>query len=363
MKPIQRPYQTEDDYWRIREFLREVSLHNNRHDFSWSLLRWDYWRWHVNENIFHMKLEDVVTLWKLNGQIVAMLNLDGDNEAFFQIHPAYQSEVSMSEMLDVAEAKLPKTNENGKKELIVWVNAADDSTKGHFTERGYVRSKFLAEHMRRRFFSTPIPDSAPKSGYTVRALGDESELPERSWLSWKVFHPDEPDEKYQGWEWYKNVQRVPLYRRDLDIVAVADNGELAGFCTVCYLQPKLMPLGGRKAMLVMGVVWGLWHAPLIAMGHNYGTNYPGAPWTGILATVWIMSILGTFLGWATLRAGSVWLAIIGHGAFNGIAGIYVFFTQGTPNTLLGPSAAGLIGSWAIAVVALIIFLKRDALVS
>jgi membrane protease YdiL (CAAX protease family) len=129
-----------------------------------------------------------------------------------------------------------------------------------------------------------------------------------------------------------------------------------------YLQPKLMPLGGRTAMLVMGIVWGLWHAPLIAMGHNYGTNYPGAPWLGILATVWLMFILGTFLGWAVLRGGSVWPAVIGHGAFNGIAGIYVFFTQGTPNTLLGPSAAGLIGSWVLAVVALIILLKRDALV-
>jgi uncharacterized protein len=129
-----------------------------------------------------------------------------------------------------------------------------------------------------------------------------------------------------------------------------------------YLQPKLMPLGGRKAMLLMGVIWGLWHAPLIAMGHNYGLQYPGAPWSGILMTVWIMFLLGTFLGWAVIRAGSVWPAVIGHGAFNGIAGIYAFFTQGTPNTLLGPSAVGLIGSLGMAVVALIIFFKRDALV-
>lgn len=128
-----------------------------------------------------------------------------------------------------------------------------------------------------------------------------------------------------------------------------------------YLQPKLMPLGGRKTMVLMGIVWGLWHAPLIAMGHNYGTDYPGAPWSGILATIWIMFSLGTFLGWAVLQAGSVWPAVIGHGAINGIAGIYLFFTKGTPNLLLGPSVAGLIGSWAIALVALIIFLKRAAL--
>ena len=64
---------------------------------------------------------------------------------------------------------------DGKKELLIWVNAADDPTKRLFTKRGYVRSKFLAEHMCRRFFSDPMPDSAPKSGYTVRALCDESE--------------------------------------------------------------------------------------------------------------------------------------------------------------------------------------------
>jgi len=240
MKPNPRTYQFEEDYWCIREFLREVSLLNCRHDFSWSLLRWDYWRWHVNENLFKFKLEDVITLWEANGQIVAMLNPDGNGEAFFQVHPAFREDVSISEMLDVAEQKLPKTNENSKKELIVWVNAADDPMKKLFTERGYARSKFLAEHMRRRFFSQPtsspcgIPDSVPQSGYTVRALGDESELPARSWLSWKVFHPDEPDEKYQGWEWYRNVQRVPIYRRDLDIIAIASDGELAAFCTVWF---------------------------------------------------------------------------------------------------------------------------------
>ena len=234
MKPTQINYQLEEDYWRIREFLREVSLHNCRHDFSWSLLRWDYWRWHVNENIFHMKLEDVVTLWELNGQIVAVLNPDHDDEAFFQIHPAFHGDIPVSEMLDVAEQKLPKKNDQGKKELIVWVNATDDSTKQLFAERGYARSKFLAEYMRRRFLSDSLPDSITPNGYSVRALGDERELPARSWLSWKAFHPNEPDEKYEGWEWYKNVQRVPLYRRDLDIVAVAEDGELAAFCTVWF---------------------------------------------------------------------------------------------------------------------------------
>jgi hypothetical protein len=68
----------------------------------------------------------------------------------------------------------------------------------------------------------------------VRALGEVEELPARSWASWRAFHPDEPDERYQGWEWYHNIQRIPLYRRDLDVVAVAPNGEIASFCTVWF---------------------------------------------------------------------------------------------------------------------------------
>jgi GNAT superfamily N-acetyltransferase len=229
-----RPYQAEADYWRIREFLRALSLLNDRHDYAWSLLRWDYWRWHVNENIFKLSLPEVISLWEKDGEIVAMLNPDSPGEAFFQVHPAFCEQGLISEMLETAEEKLHKTNDAGKQELLVWVNAADNLAKKLFTECGYVRSKFLAEHMRRRFMTAPLPASVPPPGYTVRALGDEEELPARSWLSWKAFHPDEPDEDYKGWDWYKNLQRVPLYRRDLDLVAVAPGGELAAFCTVWF---------------------------------------------------------------------------------------------------------------------------------
>jgi len=68
----------------------------------------------------------------------------------------------------------------------------------------------------------------------VSALGDLDEHPARSWVSWRAFNPNEPDEKYEGWTWYRNVQRAPLYRRDLDLVAVAPGGDLAAFCTLLF---------------------------------------------------------------------------------------------------------------------------------
>lgn len=122
-----------------------------------------------------------------------------------------------------------------------------------------------------------------------------------------------------------------------------------------YLQPRLMPLGKRNALLWVGVIWGIWHWPVIAMGHNYGLEYAGAPWLGLLAMVWFTLVTGTFLGWLALRGGSVWPAVIGHAALNGIAGIGILFARGGPNTLLGPLPTGLIGSVAWAIVALWIF--------
>ncbi|MBN1976405.1 MAG: CPBP family intramembrane metalloprotease [Anaerolineae bacterium] len=124
-----------------------------------------------------------------------------------------------------------------------------------------------------------------------------------------------------------------------------------------YLQPKLMGLGRRKALLLTGVIWGVWHWPVTAMGHNYGLAYPGFPWLGMLAMVWFTSVIGAFLGWVTLRSGSVWPAVIGHAAINGISGLGMLFVQGTPNPLIGPPPVGLIGSGAWALTAAWILLK------
>ncbi len=128
-----------------------------------------------------------------------------------------------------------------------------------------------------------------------------------------------------------------------------------------YLQPKFMPLGGRKAMLIMGVIWGMWHWPITAQGHNYGLEHPGYPVAGMLMMLVFTTALGTFLGWVTLRSGSVWPAVIGHAAINGIGTLPALFTVGEPNMLLGPMVAGIIGMTGFIVLALILFLHPRAL--
>ncbi len=128
-----------------------------------------------------------------------------------------------------------------------------------------------------------------------------------------------------------------------------------------FLQQKLMPLGGRKAMIAMGVIWGVWHWPIILMGHNYGLEYPGAPILGPLAMVWFCFVIGTILGWATLKGGSVWPAVIGHAVLNGVASLGILFSQGDPNPILGPLPTGIIGGLGFTIVALLIFFSPKGL--
>jgi membrane protease YdiL (CAAX protease family) len=122
-----------------------------------------------------------------------------------------------------------------------------------------------------------------------------------------------------------------------------------------YLQPKLMVLGWRRAMLWMGLIWGVWHWPLIAMGHNYGLDYVGAPWLGMLAFLLLTTAFGTLLGWLTIRGGSVWPAVIGHGALNGIGALPLLFAQEPANPLLGPGIFGLLAGVPLFIVALMIW--------
>lgn len=127
-----------------------------------------------------------------------------------------------------------------------------------------------------------------------------------------------------------------------------------------YLQQKLMPLGWRRAVLLMGVIWGVWHWPILALGHNYGLDYVGAPWLGMLTFIVFTTAFGVILGWLTIRGGSVWPAVIGHGALNGIAALPALAMQGEPNPLLGPLAFGLIAVIPSVLVALWMWLNEPA---
>lgn len=84
-----------------------------------------------------------------------------------------------------------------------------------------------------------------------------------------------------------------------------------------YLYPKLEKLIGTPwACLLGGVIWGLWHMPLTAEGHNYGRDYWGFPWLGIILMTVSCVADGFILMWLTKKSGSIFPAAIFHACGN-----------------------------------------------
>jgi len=97
-------------------------------------------------------------------------------------------------------------------------------------------------------------------GYVIRPMGDGLDLLERCYASGLGFHDDDIHTARANRDdpsWYRNIQKAPLYRRDLDLVAAAPDGAIAAFSTfwfddvtrTAYTEPvATVPAHRRKGL-------------------------------------------------------------------------------------------------------------------
>jgi len=125
-----------------------------------------------------------------------------------------------------------------------------------------------------------------------------------------------------------------------------------------YLLPRLrVVFTDRVALIITGVIWGLWHTPVIVMGHNYGTEYIGYPWLGILGMTIFCVVLGIIEGYITIKLESAFPAAMIHSTVNAGAALPICLVKGSYNTLLGPAITGLVGGLPFIIVAVILLIK------
>ncbi|MDE7229484.1 MAG: CPBP family intramembrane metalloprotease [Oscillospiraceae bacterium] len=99
-----------------------------------------------------------------------------------------------------------------------------------------------------------------------------------------------------------------------------------------YMNQKLEPLVGTAGTVIVGgIIWGLWHAELTVEGHNFGTDYPGYPYLGILCMCVHCTFMGIILMWLTKKTNSIYPAAIFH-AVNNFGGAVTssLFMSGIP---------------------------------
>jgi len=108
-----------------------------------------------------------------------------------------------------------------------------------------------------------------------------------------------------------------------------------------YLQSELVHLGRIRGVGLLGVIWGIWHWPVIWMGYNY----PGEPLLGSLLFIVYTVLLSYFLAYAVFKSKGVWTAAYLHGLLNQTMSFFMLavfvptsivmsFTIGIPALLL-----------------------------
>ena len=130
--------------------------------------------------------------------------------------------------------------------------------------------------------------------------------------------------------------------------AIAAFGEEYGWRN--YLVGALREQKFWKAALFIGMVWGVWHFPLILMGHNY----PNEPCWGVLLMVVFCVLAGILELYFVLKTKSMMVAAIMHGTINAVAGMTIYFTLGGNDFLNGMT--GLSGFIVMAVAILCIWI-------
>ncbi|MEU6425464.1 CPBP family intramembrane glutamic endopeptidase [Microbispora sp. NPDC046973] len=172
------------------------------------------------------------------------------------------------------------------------------------------------------------------------------------------------------------IGKVPLDPRVLYAVQAAQAVLIAPFLNAIpalgeewgwrgWLLPRLLgdpavssAPGPRRvwpALVLSGVIWGLWHAPLTLKGYNYPAL--GA-WAAALF-VGFCVLFGALLGWLRLRSRSVWPAVIAHGSLNAVTGLALLLGDAAapPNAALA-GITGVVGWVLLAAVVLVVYRLR-----
>ena len=118
-----------------------------------------------------------------------------------------------------------------------------------------------------------------------------------------------------------------------------------------YLQTELIHIGRIRGTFLLGVIWGIWHWPIIWMGYNF----PGQPVLGSLAMVALGIIFAYFFAYSVFKSQGVWTAAYLH-ALNNQTLSFFFMAVVAPYNVLFSFGAGLPGL-ALGLVVVLILLR------
>jgi membrane protease YdiL (CAAX protease family) len=134
----------------------------------------------------------------------------------------------------------------------------------------------------------------------------------------------------------------------ITINAVAGFGEELGWRG--FLQNEFGHLSFWKSSAIIGLIWGIWHAPLILQG----LNYPQHPLEGVFMMIVFCLLLSPIFSYIRLKSKSVIASAIAHGSINATGGLAIMIIKGGSDLIIG--VTGVAGFIVLSVINLFIFI-------
>lgn len=220
---------------------------------------------HVGELLFnffmiacHLDPHRHIRLWYDGDQLIGYAMLSEDPSLDWQVLPAYEWRGIEDEAMAWGESLV---SELCKEDSPKWggpiVSGArqDNNLRSAFLEhKGFQPGGQFSEVNMLRSLDKSIPASVIPAGYKVRSVSDEdiaqrASIQHEVWQPWSVGNVSEKD--------YALLMQLPGYQNELDIIAVAPDGEIASYVN-CWIDPinkigDFGPIGARPAYRRMGL--------------------------------------------------------------------------------------------------------------
>jgi membrane protease YdiL (CAAX protease family) len=115
-----------------------------------------------------------------------------------------------------------------------------------------------------------------------------------------------------------------------------------------FLQRELSPLGCRLGAFIVGLVWAVWHIPIISSGvHTYPPTLIGFTFSFVFFILW-----GFVQSYSVLKTGSIWVAVFLHGVVNSVYAFTITYVLRPEDMLF---SFGL-GAYGLVILSIIVFL-------
>jgi predicted N-acetyltransferase YhbS len=226
-----RPYQNDDDFWRVRDLLIETYPITPT-GFNWEIRRWDGWRCHHENLDWNPEWEKRVHLWETDDRkLVAAVHPEGQGDAYLELHPDYRQ--LEDAMLWWAEEHLAVLTDHGhRRQLDVFACDYDIPRRRVLAQHDFEEMPHGGVTRRMRFGNMPLPEVVIAPNYTLRSTrpDDEAECQRVADVLNAAFNRTFHTAK----EFCMFARYSPSFRHDLNLVAEAPDGSFAALVGVTY---------------------------------------------------------------------------------------------------------------------------------